>query len=160
LEYFHVDPALEPIRRQLIQQEGHCSYCGYNKLAYRGFRSYCSISCMLTGNRHFFLIVNLLIAFIAFQVPLSLTPIISTIGFVLLPFTFFSLDEHVNDFTYRHVKNALSTPHVSESGMIYLKQLDKQIKVCCFQTARLGERYCYCGRAVSQEVLDVVESMQ
>ncbi|MHA2089331.1 MAG: hypothetical protein ACW98K_00620 [Candidatus Kariarchaeaceae archaeon] len=31
---------------------------------------------------------------------------------------------------------------------IYVDEIQKEIPLCCYQTAKLGNRYCMCGRAV------------
>ncbi|MCY3411133.1 MAG: hypothetical protein INQ03_05785 [Candidatus Heimdallarchaeota archaeon] len=39
--------------------------------------------------------------------------------------------------------------------MRYVESLGRNIRLCCYQTARLQEQYCYCGRAVEKDVLDL-----
>ena len=34
--------------------------------------------------------------------------------------------------------------------LIYVEELDKRLRPCCYQTYRLGEIYCPCGRVVPQ----------
>jgi hypothetical protein len=41
------------------------------------------------------------------------------------------------------------TPEVQ---MKYIPELGREIRMCCYQTARLNEAYCWCGRAIDEDV--------
>lgn len=44
-------------------------------------------------------------------------------------------------------------PHVPE---IYVKELDKDVLSCCYQSARFGkDDYCVCGRAIPKELKEI-----
>ena len=34
----------------------------------------------------------------------------------------------------------------------YIDELGREVRMCCYQTARLEETYCYCGRAVDEDI--------
>lgn len=38
---------------------------------------------------------------------------------------------------------------------IYVKALGAEFNNCCYQTARIGEIYCICGRAVSKDLIQI-----
>ncbi|MHA2501270.1 MAG: hypothetical protein ACXAE3_00150 [Candidatus Kariarchaeaceae archaeon] len=47
------------------------------------------------------------------------------------------------------------TPKVTNQdsvSMKFIEELGRDVRMCCYQTARLDETYCYCGRAVEDDV--------
>lgn len=53
-------------------------------------------------------------------------------------------------------KNLKFTPE----ERIFVEELDQQFKLCCYQSARLGDTYCLCGRAVDQELIDLLNDYE
>ena len=48
-----------------------------------------------------------------------------------------------------------SPPQVfpASSEKIFVKKLGRAVRSCCYQTARLGDQYCICGRAIEPDLL-------
>lgn len=41
---------------------------------------------------------------------------------------------------------------------IYVKEINQKVSACCYQTARLQETYCLCGKAVSTDLQTIFEN--
>lgn len=37
----------------------------------------------------------------------------------------------------------------------FIDELNREVRICCYQTARLLEKYCWCGRAISKDLEDI-----
>ncbi|MHA2252644.1 MAG: hypothetical protein ACXAD7_19935 [Candidatus Kariarchaeaceae archaeon] len=43
-----------------------------------------------------------------------------------------------------------------ENEWIFISKLDIKARPCCYQTARLGEQYCMCGRSVDDKLISIL----
>lgn len=58
------------------------------------------------------------------------------------------LDQLINKTS----KNYISTSKVEEGPVQYIPALQRRERICCYQSARLNDKYCYCGRVVPEEL--------
>lgn len=63
-------------------------------------------------------------------------------------------DEGIDKFATKSKTNAI----VSDPEIIRLDGVG-EVRNCCYQTARIGEGYCICGRAISVELKDYISSL-
>lgn len=42
---------------------------------------------------------------------------------------------------------------LAPSQVIYVKKFGRTVRLCCYQTARLGDQYCVCGGAIEPDLL-------
>ena len=46
----------------------------------------------------------------------------------------------------------------SSVDMKFIDELDREVRMCCYQTARLNEAYCWCGRAIPTDLSNIFAS--
>jgi hypothetical protein len=55
-----------------------------------------------------------------------------------------------------HKVSNTTAPFSDPEEKIFVEELDREFKLCCYQSARLGDTYCLCGRAVDKELIDLL----
>jgi hypothetical protein len=56
------------------------------------------------------------------------------------------------------LKKQPKKPIDDPEATMYIPELDQKFRPCCYQSARLSDKYCPCGRAVDPELIEVVAS--
>ena len=159
----------------IAQKTGHCSYCGHDEVTRTqyGDGRYCGSMCSLAALRKPVVILSYASILTIFNSPFYLVLSV-TMAFV----SFLGLELHKPSFRFRRMltmspsnskssskssqsrgtniseTSSKSTQDVKSQDMIYVEDLDIETRVCCYQTARLQEKFCKCGRAVNPELLE------
>ncbi len=42
-----------------------------------------------------------------------------------------------------------------KEGFVFVPELGREVRTCCYQSARIGDRYCVCGRVVDDDLLSL-----
>jgi hypothetical protein len=61
------------------------------------------------------------------------------------------------NYTYRQYEGQRRFKSGNNNEMVYVEELDRSFKACCYQSARLGDSYCPCGKAVDQELIEYLK---
>lgn len=156
------DHPLEGLRTSKIRISQNCNLCGKPEvrpnLRFNG--KYCSNNCARVAKRKVTAILSIVFYFIGisnlgsalfFAFPVAIGLFISAeIGY----------RKFNSEFLYRniHPENEDENLEKKEDKIdtIFVDKLDENIRICCYQTARLAEKYCKCGRAINDELMNAL----
>ncbi|MHA2168571.1 MAG: hypothetical protein ACXAB7_01535 [Candidatus Kariarchaeaceae archaeon] len=140
-----------------------CDICGnpnvkteFTKSGYTSLRYYCSKECNAKSKARGKVFTGISIIIIGFFLLLLSIPglFISGIGIIIAGgiLIYIGIQDSLFKITMWDegsiVEEIQSTKENELTDSVYIEELQKEITICCYQTARLGERYCKCGRTV------------
>lgn len=148
----------------------HCAYCLSEDVDYslgNGDIHFCSRECIEVNNLSAYFLVAII--GVVFGGALFMTPPVALklLGLVFFGIGLFYLTKARNSLRYYGEKSAdrAKRAHLLEEEddplrtmeFIEIPELGETYNVCCYQTARLGDQYCACGRAVDQKLIDFMD---
>jgi len=160
----------ETLRRLNASRSDSCNYCGTPFVALLRKRGspYCGILCSFAAGRRVYLSIGYVLLIINYQLQLQnlnlagiLLLVVGSVGMILHTPRFMYRNQ--GDESPRHQNLPIQTHNESKEGRtqrnkktLYVEALKRDINICCYQTARLGEKYCPCGLAISDDVISMI----
>ncbi|MHA2250260.1 MAG: hypothetical protein ACXAD7_07855 [Candidatus Kariarchaeaceae archaeon] len=148
----------------------YCEVCGNSNVKREftvmkggGFKKpifYCSKKCRDKDLAHYKTRGGYILIFIGVLFSASLAPVLTVVGLgsivgggillyvgkkhSLINVTRWDAQQKLS----RNPQNDQTAIAVQSAKTIYVEELERNIPICCYQTARLREKYCKCGKAV------------
>ena len=162
-------------RRVYKNNTNLCDLCGKDRIevivgANSNLR-YCSKTCDYIDHKEISILIYYIMIFLSIFAPILI--LIDILGLIFIVYIIESDSDELRFKNYEKSKehekemneNLFARPNqklikekIDHEPMKFVEELSESFPVCCYQTARLGEVFCECGRTIPQNLIDFLTS--